>query len=38
MQVPEWRKVIGEMVRGHMRSPELEHLFFRKMNRPRARS
>jgi hypothetical protein len=24
MQVSDWRKVIGEMVRDHMRSPELE--------------
>ena len=36
MQVSEWRKVIGEMVREHMRSPELEHYFSVKMNKPRA--
>ena len=36
MQVPEWRKVIGEMVRDHMRSPELEYYFSVKMNKPRA--
>ncbi len=36
MQVPEWRKTIGEMVREHMRSPELEHYFSVKMNKPRA--
>lgn len=36
MQVPEWRNVIGEMVREHMRSPELEHYFSVKMNKPRA--
>jgi pyrroloquinoline quinone (PQQ) biosynthesis protein C len=36
MQVPEWRKAIGEMVREHMRSAELEHYFSVKMNKPRA--
>ena len=36
MQVSEWRKRIGEMVREHMRSPELEHYFSVKMNKPRA--
>ena len=36
MQVSEWRKAIGEMVREHMRSPELEHYFSVKMNKPRA--
>ena len=36
MQVSEWRKAIGEMVRDHMRSPELEHYFSVKMNQPRA--
>jgi hypothetical protein len=36
MQVAEWRKTIGEMVREHMRSPELEHYFSVKMNKPRA--
>jgi hypothetical protein len=28
MQVSEWRNVIGEMVREHMRSPELESIIF----------
>ena len=32
MRVSEWRNVIGEMVREHMRSPELEHYFSVKMN------
>ena len=36
MQIAEWRKTIGEMVREHMRSPELEHYFSVKMNKPRA--
>src|SRR5688500_20411471 len=36
MQVAEWRKAIGEMVRDHMRSPELEHYFSVKMSKPRA--
>ena len=36
MQVVEWRKVIGEMVRDHMRSAELEHYFSVTMNRARA--
>jgi len=36
MQVPEWRNVIGEMVRDHMRSPELERYFSVKMNQRRA--
>ena len=36
MEVPEWRNVIGEMVRDHMRSPELEHYFSVKMNQRRA--
>ena len=36
MQVTEWRKVIGEMVREHMRSPALEHYFAVKMNQRRA--
>ena len=26
MQVAQWRKTIGEMVRDHMRSPELEQM------------
>ncbi len=36
MQVAEWRKVIGDMVRGHMRSPQLQHYFSVKMNQKRA--
>ena len=36
MQVTEWRSVIGEMVRDHMRSPQLEHYFSVKMNQLRA--
>jgi hypothetical protein len=36
MQMAEWRKTIGEMVRGHMSSPELEHYFSVKMTKPRA--
>ena len=36
MQVAEWRKTIGGMVRDHMSSPELEHYFSVKMTRPRA--
>ena len=36
MQVSQWRSVIGEMVRDHMRSPELEHYFSVKMNQRRA--
>ena len=37
MQVAEWRKVIGEMVRDHMRSPELEYYFSVEMSKERAR-
>ena len=36
MQIGEWRDVIGEMVRDHMRSPELEHYFSVCMNQSRA--
>jgi len=36
MQIAEWRKTIGEMVREHMRSAGLEHYFSVKMNKPRA--
>ncbi len=36
MRTAEWRKTIGEMVRDHMRSPELEHYFSIKMTKPRA--
>lgn len=37
MQVTQWRKVIGEMVRDHMRSPELEYYFSIQMSKERAR-
>jgi pyrroloquinoline quinone (PQQ) biosynthesis protein C len=36
MEGKEWRETIGEMVREHMRSPELEHYFSVKMTRERA--
>jgi pyrroloquinoline quinone (PQQ) biosynthesis protein C len=36
MQIAEWRRVIGEMVRDHMRSPQLEFYFSVPMNKPRA--
>jgi hypothetical protein len=36
MQIGEWRDVIGEMVRDHMRSPELEHYFSVRMKQSRA--
>jgi pyrroloquinoline quinone (PQQ) biosynthesis protein C len=36
MRVAEWRKTIGELVRDHMRSPELEHYFSVRMNQRRA--
>ena len=36
MQIAQWRKTIGELVRDHMRSPELEHHFAVKMNKQRA--
>jgi pyrroloquinoline quinone (PQQ) biosynthesis protein C len=36
MQVSHWRSAIGEMVRDHMRSPELEHYFSVRMNQHRA--
>ena len=36
MQIAQWRKTIGELVRDHMRSPELEHYFSVKMNKQRA--
>jgi pyrroloquinoline quinone (PQQ) biosynthesis protein C len=37
MEVVEWRSVLGEMVRDHWRSPEVEHYFSLKMNQLRAR-
>lgn len=36
MDAARWRKTIGEVVRGHMRSPELDHYFSVKMNQQRA--
>ena len=36
MQVAGWRNTIGEMVRDHMRSPQLEHYFSVKMTKERA--
>ena len=36
MQIAQWRETIGEMVRDHMRSPELEYYFSVKMNKARA--
>ncbi len=36
MDAAAWRKAIGEMVREHMRSPQLEHYFSVKMTKPRA--
>jgi pyrroloquinoline quinone (PQQ) biosynthesis protein C len=36
MKVEQWRQAIGEMVRDHMRSPELEYYFSVKMSKQRA--
>lgn len=36
MEVSEWRRVIGDMVRDHVQSPELEHYFSVRMNKQRA--
>ena len=36
MEVKEWRETVGEMVRAHMRSPQLERYFSVKMTRSRA--
>lgn len=36
MEVKAWRRSIGEMVREHMRSPQLEHYFSLKMTKRRA--
>lgn len=36
MDAAGWRKAIGDTVREHMRSPQLEHYFSVKMTRPRA--
>ena len=36
MDVKGWRETIGEMVREHMRSPQLEHYLSVRMTRGRA--
>ena len=36
MEVKAWRQSIGEMVREHMRSPQLERYFSVTMTKPRA--
>lgn len=36
MDIAGWRQCIGEMVRGHMRSPQLQHYFSVRMTKPRA--
>ena len=36
MDVVGWKRSIGEMVREHMRSPQLQHYFSIRMTRPRA--
>lgn len=36
MDAAGWRKAIGDTVREHMRSPQLEHYFSVKMTKPRA--
>ena len=36
MDTKQWRKTIGDMVRAHMQSPELDHYFSVKMTNPRA--
>jgi len=36
MEIVEWRKNIGEMVREHMQGPQLQHYFSVKMTKPRA--
>jgi pyrroloquinoline quinone (PQQ) biosynthesis protein C len=36
MQIAEWRRTIGEMVRDHMRSAPLQYYFSVTMNKPRA--
>jgi hypothetical protein len=36
MEVSELRRVIGDMVRDHVQSPELEHYFSVRMNKQRA--
>ena len=36
MEIAEWRKNIGDMVREHMQGPQLQHYFSVKMTKPRA--
>jgi len=36
MNTAEWRKSIGDMVRDHMKSRQMEHYFSVKMTKPRA--
>jgi len=36
MEMAEWRKNIGDMVREHMQGPQLQHYFSVKMTKPRA--
>ncbi len=36
MEIVEWRKNIGDMVREHMQGPQLRHYFSVKMTKPRA--
>lgn len=36
MEIVEWRKNIGDMVREHMQGPQLQHYFSVKMTKPRA--
>jgi len=36
MHAQEWKERIGEMVREHMRSPQLQHYFSVRLNPPRA--
>jgi len=36
MEMAEWRKNIGDMVREHMQGPHLQHYFSVKMTKPRA--
>ena len=36
MEMAEWRKNVGDMVREHMQGPQLQHYFSVKMTKPRA--
>jgi pyrroloquinoline quinone (PQQ) biosynthesis protein C len=36
MEIAGWKQCIGEMVREHMRSPQLQHYFSVKITKPRA--